>query len=235
VNEVAGDLDKVAPERRVVLSEIASRITQLLDGVGGVGIVAGAWYPVGKPRQAGAMRRQVLERDVGGNVCRVGETLAHGPVQFEPPIFDQLCQRYGREYFGDRTDFVDSKTIRRRFAAEALDVLAAILDETFSAKPMAYWQEVLSNARVTFGVVQSPADVTRDPQLFENEMIVPIQGAGGNLTFTISSPMQVHDVTKVPARRAPEIGEHNEEVLRELGFDAKEIDGLRASGAIAQV
>jgi crotonobetainyl-CoA:carnitine CoA-transferase CaiB-like acyl-CoA transferase len=34
----------------------------------------------------------------------------------------------------------------------------------------------------------------------------------------------------VPAKRAPEIGEHNEEILRQLGFDASEIDGLRANG-----
>jgi crotonobetainyl-CoA:carnitine CoA-transferase CaiB-like acyl-CoA transferase len=110
--------------------------------------------------------------------------------------------------------------------------LAAILDEVFSAKPMAYWQEVLSQARVTFGVVQSPADVTRDPQLFENEMIVPIQGAGGNLKSTVSSPIQVRDVTKVAAKRAPELGEHNEEILRELGFSTTEIDSLRATGAV---
>jgi len=82
---------------------------------------------------------------------------------------------------------------------------------------------------VTFGVVQSPADVIRDPQLFENEMIVPIQGAGGNLKSTVSSPIQVRDVTKVPAKRAPELGEHNEEILRELGFNATEIDSLRST------
>ena len=110
--------------------------------------------------------------------------------------------------------------------------LAAILDEVFSSKPMSYWQEALSAARVTFGVVQSPADVTRDPQLFENEMIVPIQGAGGNLKSTVSSPIQVRNVTKVPAKRAPELGEHNTEILRELGFSASEIDSLRATGAV---
>jgi formyl-CoA transferase len=110
--------------------------------------------------------------------------------------------------------------------------LAAILDETFSAKPMAYWADALSKARVTFGIVQAPADVIRDPQLFENEMIVPIQGAGGNLKSTVSSPIQVRDVTKVPAKRAPELGEHNEEILRELGFSATEIDSLRTSGAV---
>jgi formyl-CoA transferase len=35
----------------------------------------------------------------------------------------------------------------------------------------------------------------------------------------------------VPARRAPALGEHNEEVLKQLGFSATEIDGLRTSGA----
>jgi formyl-CoA transferase len=42
----------------------------------------------------------------------------------------------------------------------------------------------------------------------------------------------VHGVTKVPANRAPELGEHNDEVLKELGFDATEIEGLRVKGAI---
>ena len=68
--------------------------------------------------------------------------------------------------------------------------------------------------------------------MFGNDIIVPLNGAGGKLTSTISSPLQVHGVAKVPAQRAPKIGEHNEEVLRQLGFSATEIDGLRASGAI---
>jgi crotonobetainyl-CoA:carnitine CoA-transferase CaiB-like acyl-CoA transferase len=38
----------------------------------------------------------------------------------------------------------------------------------------------------------------------------------------------------VPAMRAPALGEHNEEVLKQLGFNASEIDGLRASGAISK-
>jgi crotonobetainyl-CoA:carnitine CoA-transferase CaiB-like acyl-CoA transferase len=74
--------------------------------------------------------------------------------------------------------------------------------------------------------------VINDPQLQANDIIVPLNGAGGKLTSTISSPLQVHGVAKVPAKRAPKIGEHNEEVLRQLGFSAAEIDDLRASGAI---
>jgi formyl-CoA transferase len=77
--------------------------------------------------------------------------------------------------------------------------------------------------------------VVKDPQLEANGIVVPIEGAGGNLKLTISSPIQIHDVAKVPARRAPEIGEHNEEVLKELGFTDDEIDGLRENGAIPHV
>lgn len=110
--------------------------------------------------------------------------------------------------------------------------LTAILDEVFGSQPMAHWYEVFNGVHVTFGAVRGPQEVIADPQLRLNNIVVPLEGAGGNLKSTVSSPIQVHDVTKVPARRAPEIGEHNEEVLTELGFDAKQIEGLRASGAI---
>jgi crotonobetainyl-CoA:carnitine CoA-transferase CaiB-like acyl-CoA transferase len=110
--------------------------------------------------------------------------------------------------------------------------LSAILDETFCAEPMAHWYEVFNGVHVTFGAVRGPQEVIKDPQLQANDIIVPLNGAGGKLTSTISSPLQVHGVAKVPATRAPKIGEHNDEVLRQLGFSATEIDGLRASGAI---
>jgi len=110
--------------------------------------------------------------------------------------------------------------------------LAAILDEVFGAQPMAHWYEVFSGLHVTFGAVRGPQEVIDDPQLRLNDMVVPLQGAGGKLTSTVSSPFQVHGVAKAPARRAPDLGEHNEAILQELGFDAKDIDGLRASGAV---
>ena len=79
--------------------------------------------------------------------------------------------------------------------------------------------------------MREPQEVINDPQLRANDIVVPLEGAGGKLTSTISSPIEMHGVNKVPARRAPALGEHNEEVLKQLGFSASEIDGLRASGA----
>jgi formyl-CoA transferase len=110
--------------------------------------------------------------------------------------------------------------------------LSAILDEVFSAQPMAHWYEVFNGVHVTFGAVRGPQEVVNDPQLRSNDMVVPLEGAGGKLTSTISSPIQVQGVTKVDAKRAPALGEHNEQVLKQLGFSASDIDGLRASGAV---
>ena len=112
--------------------------------------------------------------------------------------------------------------------------LTAVLDEVFAAQPMAHWREALGHAHITFGEVKAPSDVVNDPQLRDNDIVVPLEGAGGKLTATISSPMQVHGVAKVPARRAPDLGEHNDEVLKQLGFSASDIDRLRASSVIAE-
>jgi formyl-CoA transferase len=112
--------------------------------------------------------------------------------------------------------------------------LTAILDEIFSSQPMSHWYEVFKGVHVTFGAVRGPQEVIDDPQLRVNEIVVPLEGAGGKLTSTISSPIQVHGVTKAGAKRAPSLGEHNREILEQLGFSATEIDALHASGAVPE-
>ncbi|MBC9034344.1 CoA transferase [Sphingomonas sp. JC676] len=112
-------------------------------------------------------------------------------------------------------------------------VLTAIFEEVFSAKPMAYWADLLGKINITFGTVHGPEDVIKDPQLTANDIVVSLEGAG-KLTSTISSPFQVHGVDKAPAHRGPGLGEHTEEILRELGFDDKSIESLREGGAIPE-
>jgi crotonobetainyl-CoA:carnitine CoA-transferase CaiB-like acyl-CoA transferase len=133
----------------------------------------------------------------------------------------------------DRADLLSDP----RFADPAklmanMPQLTAILDDVFGAQPMSYWHETFKGIHVTFGAVRGPEEVIHDPQLQSNEIVVPLEGAGGKLNSTISSPIQVHGVAKVPAKRAPRLGEHNDEVLSQLGFSAADIDALRAGGAI---
>jgi crotonobetainyl-CoA:carnitine CoA-transferase CaiB-like acyl-CoA transferase len=134
----------------------------------------------------------------------------------------------------ERTDLLTDP----RFSSPAeliknMDQLTAIFDETFAAKPMAHWSQALASANVVFGLINGPEDVIKDPQLAANGIVVPLEGAG-KVTSTISSPIQVHGVEKVPARRGPTLGEHNEEILHELGFDDKSIANLREAGALPE-
>jgi crotonobetainyl-CoA:carnitine CoA-transferase CaiB-like acyl-CoA transferase len=118
-------------------------------------------------------------------------------------------------------------------AAANAAALAGILDEAFATQPMAHWRQVFEQAHITFGDVKGPADVIKDPQLRANDIVVPLEGAGNKVALTVSSPMQVHGVAKVAAKRAPELGEHTDEILRDLGFTPAEIEDLRAGGAVS--
>src|SRR3954453_16403247 len=110
--------------------------------------------------------------------------------------------------------------------------LTAILDEVFGSQPMAHWYEIFNGIHVTFGAVREPEEVINDPQLRSNEIVIPLEGAGGKLTSTVNSPIQLRGIAKIPAKRAPVLGEHNQEILQQLGVTVAEIDGLCASGAV---
>ena len=142
-----------------------------------------------------------------------------------PDRIPPIAKAIGREDLLTDPRFSDPAKL-----AENRPQLTTILDEIFRSKPMSHWNEVLNGVHAVFGAVRGPQEVINDPQLRANDIVVPLQGAGDKLTETISSPIQIHGASKVPAKRAPKIGEHNEEILKELGFEPNEIAGLRTSG-----
>ena len=92
-------------------------------------------------------------------------------------------------------------------------------------------ERVLDKARIPFGVIQTPEEAAEDPQLRAANIVVPIEGAA-DLDYTVNNPITLRGLERVPARRAPEQGEHNAEILAQLGFSADDIDQLQAQGAI---
>ncbi|MBV8274096.1 MAG: CoA transferase, partial [Verrucomicrobia bacterium] len=123
--------------------------------------------------------------------------------------------------------FADAKA--RHANSEAF---VAELDHVFGAQPLAHWKKVLDAAHLPYGAVQIAEEIVNDPQLLANRILVPIVNGGTNPRLTVDSPVVIKESPKVRPRVAPELGEHTEEVLEELGFDAAQIDDLRANGAI---
>jgi crotonobetainyl-CoA:carnitine CoA-transferase CaiB-like acyl-CoA transferase len=137
-----------------------------------------------------------------------------------------LASAIGRSDLLADPRFSDAEGIGRHSA-----VLAGLLDTEFRAQPSAHWTEVLDQARIIYGVVQTPEEAAEDPQLRANDIVVPIEGAT-DLDYTINNPITLRGLARAPARRAPEHGEHNAEILAQLGFSVDDTDELQAQGAI---
>jgi crotonobetainyl-CoA:carnitine CoA-transferase CaiB-like acyl-CoA transferase len=148
----------------------------------------------------------------------------------QPRNWPALTEAIGHPELLEDPRFADWETFEQNLKENAA-ALTPLLDAAFRSQPLAYWKEVLDRARITYGVIQPPEETAEDPQLRANDIVVPLQG-DEDVPLTISSPINVRGIAKVPATRAPELGEHNDEILAELGFSTDEIDGLRAGGAI---
>jgi len=107
-----------------------------------------------------------------------------------------------------------------------------LLDKAFAARSLAAWRETLDGAGLTYGVVQTLEEAAHDPQFFADRVFVPVEVAGSDPYLTIDSPVRLDQEQKVPPRPAPDLGEHTQAVLSELGFDAAAIDELHRAGAV---
>jgi len=108
--------------------------------------------------------------------------------------------------------------------------LIAILDGIFATKDQAEWRAILDAAGLIFGIVADMGEIAEDAQILASGALVPFEDDG---TMTVNSPIWVAGQNKVEPRRAPNVGEHSEEVLREAGYGDSEIQALRAEGVIA--
>jgi len=133
----------------------------------------------------------------------------------------------------ERSDLLsDSRFANAESRHANSEAFVAELDRVFGTHPLAHWKKLLDAAHLPYGVVQITEEIVNDPQLLANQILVPIVDGGLNPCLTVDSPVVIEESPKVKPRRAPELGEHTEDVLEEIGFDASQIDDLRASGAI---
>jgi len=108
--------------------------------------------------------------------------------------------------------------------------LIKIFDEIFATRPLAEWRKLLDGNGLVFGVVGILDDIPTDRQMLDNEVLVPFEN---DTMLTINSPIWVSGASKVPPRKAPGIGEHSDEILRQAGFDEASIRKLRTFGTVA--
>jgi formyl-CoA transferase len=104
--------------------------------------------------------------------------------------------------------------------------LRALIGGAFATMTIAEADAALKAAEINFSVVARLDEVVRDPQLIANALIVPTESNEPGYTTTLASPFRLHGVTQRTPTRAPTLGQHSRDVLRELGINDSEIDAL---------
>ena len=150
--------------------------------------------------------------------------LAFANENKEVPLF---LEAIGHPEAAQDPRFTDSAS-RHAHAPE----IVALLDKTFAIRPLAEWRKVFDAAGLTYGVVQTLEEAAHDPQFVTDRVFVPIDDGGAEPYLTINSPVRLDQEQKVRPRRAPDLGEHTQAVLDELGFDSAEITELQNAGTI---
>jgi formyl-CoA transferase len=138
----------------------------------------------------------------------------------------ELCDLIGRADLAEDDRFRDAGSR----AANAEDCIHE-LDATFASRPLADWQEALNPFTGVWAPVLEPIELHDHPQVVANGYLANGATNGGTPYRLPAPPMQFGEPVQ-PAGPAPELGQHTEEVLLELGRSWEDIVELRNSGVL---
>lgn len=139
----------------------------------------------------------------------------------------KVCQALSLEELINDPRF-DSIEARSKNAA----ALVAVFDERFALKPRHEWLALLNQAGCICTPVQTPQEVTCDPQALANDYFVYMDHPEHGKTKMVGFPWDFSDTPAACRLPAPEFGQHTDEILLELGYNAVEIDSLRRDEVI---
>jgi crotonobetainyl-CoA:carnitine CoA-transferase CaiB-like acyl-CoA transferase len=137
------------------------------------------------------------------------------------PHWRSFCEHIDHPDLVDDPRFVDFHA-RKAHARE----LVELLDAEFSKRTLAEWRERLDGFTGVWDVNQSPQEVVDDPQVLANGYITAGQDPGPAMQ-AVASPAQFDGQALGPVSRAPEHGQHTEELLLACGYSWDEIGALK--------
>lgn len=147
---------------------------------------------------------------------------------FVEKFWHAFCEVLGAERLADDPRFADND---RR--AENRQELIPILEEVFRTKPGDEWLRLLSEAGVPCSRINTLDRVFSAPQVAARDMVVEVDHPRAGRLRSIGHPTKVSPERARPLRAAPLLGQHTEEVLKDvLGYSDARIASLREKGAI---
>jgi len=149
-----------------------------------------------------------------------GREIALGAL--EKKFWDNFCQVI------DRHDLIegDHQQIERQ------DQLKSELVQIFAGKDAAEWELLLDGRDTCCEILKTMAEVQAADHFNVRKMFYNAQVGEGTTLLQTNTAVMINEHKPVSHKPAPELGQHTEEVLLDLGLSAVEIEGLRKSEII---
>jgi formyl-CoA transferase len=142
--------------------------------------------------------------------------------------YAKFCEIAGRSDLATDPRFAkNAERVRNRA------VLVPMLEAIVRERPAAFWAERLEAAGVPCGPINSIAQALADPQAVARGIRIDLPHPTAGKVPLVGMPIRMSASSPAYRRPPPLLGEHTDEVLRELaGLDAAEIAALRARGVL---
>jgi len=170
------------------------------------------------------------EEDYGGptyGVFRCADDTYINVGALQADQFARLCKVLELEHLAEDPRFSDPGQ-SAQFRADVFP----IIEELFKYRTAREWLAILDEVDVPCAPVLERREVFFEPQIVENEMIVPLQHPEVGPTRVLGVPVRLSDTPGAIRHPAPLLGQHTEEVLSELGYSPDEIRVLRAEDIV---
>jgi formyl-CoA transferase len=179
-----------------------------------------------------------------------GDVAAYRQRQTSPPFLARLYRCADDRWIG-LTMVRSGHEIKRLFTAlgvselldddrfsttaaqyEHRDTLAGVLGALIAGESSDHWMARFAVHDVPAARAARTEEAVTDPQLRANAMVIPGDPESG-VPWLVNNPVNVSTAEPVAPTRAPEPGEHSDQILAELGLTMSEIGALRADGVVS--
>jgi crotonobetainyl-CoA:carnitine CoA-transferase CaiB-like acyl-CoA transferase len=110
--------------------------------------------------------------------------------------------------------------------------LIPILEKRFQTKTTSHWLEACQRKKIPCGPIQKLDEVVCDPQLKAREMFLSMEHPVAGTIQVAGSPLKLSKTPVKQNQYPPLPGEHNELILRDLGYSAADIEDLKMNRII---
>lgn len=129
-------------------------------------------------------------------------------------LFRKLCEAMEHPEFADDERF-NSNNARLK----NVELMTEMLNKALAKQPAAHWLALFHQFGIPSGPINNMTQVLEDEQLLARNMLRPFADAFMKGALVLGNPVKMNGIQEpnvVP--RGPKLGEHNEPILKELGF-----------------